>query len=80
MIESGAQIRAARALLGWSQTDLAKAANRHKNAVAYWEGRSTITSKHRAGWQSAPRVIEEAFASVGVVFTPSPQLGVQRAS
>ena len=37
MFASGAQIRAARALLGWSQRDLARAAAVHVNAVRHWE-------------------------------------------
>ena len=37
MLPKGAQIRAARALLGWSQRDLARAAAAHVNAVRYWE-------------------------------------------
>jgi hypothetical protein len=37
MIHSGAQIRAARGLLGWSQAGLAKAAGLHVNAVRYYE-------------------------------------------
>lgn len=39
MIKSGAQIRAARALLGMRRVDLARAAGRHANAVKYWEAR-----------------------------------------
>lgn len=39
MITSGAQIRAARGLLGWSQADLAKAAGLHVNAIRHWEAR-----------------------------------------
>jgi len=79
VIEAGTQIKAARALLDWSQTDLAKAINRHKNAVAYWEGKAAITKRHQAGWQSGPRVIEQAFGARGVVFLPSPELGVKHA-
>jgi transcriptional regulator with XRE-family HTH domain len=37
MLPKGAQLRAARALLGWSQRDLARAAAVHVNAVRYWE-------------------------------------------
>lgn len=39
MIKSGAQIRAARALLGMKRTDLARAAGLHPNAIKYWEAR-----------------------------------------
>jgi transcriptional regulator with XRE-family HTH domain len=37
MISSGAQIRAARGFLGWSQADLAKAAGLHVNCIRYYE-------------------------------------------
>jgi hypothetical protein len=39
MIRTGAQIRAARALLGIRREDLARPAGLHPNAVKYWEGR-----------------------------------------
>ena len=42
MIVSGGQIRTARAGLGWSQTDLGRAAGLHRNAVGYWERHETI--------------------------------------
>ena len=35
----GAQIRAARAMLGLRRKDLAQAASLHPNAVQYWENR-----------------------------------------
>lgn len=78
MIETGAQIRAARALLNWSQTDLARAVNRHKNAIAYWEGKDEITKQHRSGHLSGPRVIERAFEERGIAFLQTPELGVRR--
>jgi DNA-binding XRE family transcriptional regulator len=37
LISLGAQIRAGRALAGWSQADLAKAAGLSERAVRYWE-------------------------------------------
>jgi transcriptional regulator with XRE-family HTH domain len=37
MIASGAQVRAARGFLGWSQEDLAKAAGLHVNAIRHYE-------------------------------------------
>ena len=39
MIKTGAQIRAARAMLGLRREDLARAALLHPNAVQYWEKR-----------------------------------------
>jgi transcriptional regulator with XRE-family HTH domain len=44
MIATGRQIAAARALLGWSQEDLADAAGLHVNSVAYWERHEAIPS------------------------------------
>jgi len=41
-IVSGAQVRAARAMLGWRRRDLAAAAGLHPNAVAYWERQGDI--------------------------------------
>ena len=37
MIATGRQIAAARALLGWSQDELADASGLHVNSIAYWE-------------------------------------------
>lgn len=37
MIASGAQMRAARGFLGWTQEDLARAAGLHVNAIRYYE-------------------------------------------
>ena len=39
MITTGAQIRAARAMLEFRREDLARAASLHPNAVQYWEKR-----------------------------------------
>lgn len=39
MIKTGAQIKAARAMLGLRREDLARAASLHPNAVQYWENR-----------------------------------------
>lgn len=46
MIETGKQIRAARALVGWSQDALAMAAGLHCNSVKHWEGRKAINGGH----------------------------------
>lgn len=74
MIGSGAQIKAARALINWTQSDLATAAGLHANAVAYWEAKPAITSRHHAG--SGPRRISEALAAKGVAFISEPGPGV----
>ena len=69
---SGLQIRAGRALLGWRRTDLARAANLHPNAVAYWERRERLPRREEVGC----RRIREALAQVGVVGVNVPAPGV----
>jgi hypothetical protein len=76
MIVRGNQIRAARALLNWTRSQLAKAAGVHANAVAYWEGRKQIPwGVYRQPW--ACRRIHEALRKAGVDFLPSPVVGVR---
>lgn len=43
MLQTGAQLRAARALVLWSQQELADAANLHVNTIAAWERRGAKT-------------------------------------
>lgn len=69
---TGAQIRAGRALLGWRRTDLAKAANLHPNAVAYWERRERLPHREEVGC----RRIREALSHAGVVVVSAPAPGV----
>jgi transcriptional regulator with XRE-family HTH domain len=38
----GKQIRAGRALLGWTRSELARAAGLHSNSVAYWENADSL--------------------------------------
>jgi DNA-binding XRE family transcriptional regulator len=76
MIVFGAQLRAARALLGWTRADLAKAAGLHRNAVAYWEAKTEIP----AGPYCEPvacRRIREAFRNAGVEVFSHPYVGVR---
>ena len=42
---TGSQIRAARALLGWSRQVLAEAASLHVNTVVYWEQQEEIPDR-----------------------------------
>ncbi len=42
MITAGFQIRAARAGLGWSQTELAERAGIHAQSAPYWERQGAI--------------------------------------
>ena len=71
-IKTGAQIRAARALLGWRRKDLALRANLHSNAVAYWERHEKLPRHEQVG----PRRIREALFCAGVVAVSSPAPGV----
>jgi transcriptional regulator with XRE-family HTH domain len=76
MIATGRQIAAARALLGWSQQQLAKAAGLHVNAVGYWEARTEIP----CGSLKAPiacRRIETALLDAGVLTLVKPTIGVR---
>ena len=63
MIEAGRQIRAGRALAGWSQNDLAKAAGLHFNSVKAYEGRERINGG------DAVAAIRTALEGQGVLFT-----------
>ena len=76
MIVTGAQIRAARALLGWTRAELATAANLHRNAVAYWERRGTIPTGHYRE-PHACRHIQKALLVAGVEIFVSPTPGVR---
>lgn len=73
MITTGAQIRAGRALLGWRQSDLAKAAGLHPKAVAYWERKAAIGMRAEIGVER----IGQAFQAAGVLAFNSPSPGVR---
>jgi hypothetical protein len=79
MIVSGAQIRAARGLLGWTQARLARASGLHPNAIAYWEGHKDIPT---GIWREpvACRRIRAALLEVGVEFLQLPVVGVRLAA
>ncbi len=67
---SAPQCRAARALLGWSQDDLAAAANVHKRTIMDFE-----TGK-RTPHHGTLGLLVNAFAAAGVVFIhPDPTTG-----
>jgi hypothetical protein len=69
---TGAQIRAARALLSWRRCDLAKAAGLHCNAVAYWERHERLPRQE----PFACKHIREALQFAGVVAVSAPAPGV----
>ncbi len=73
---TGSQIRAARALLGWSRHVLAEAASLHVNTVVYWEQQQEIPS----GPHSEPhacRLMRQALLKADVVVLSSPAPGVR---
>ncbi|MBS0251605.1 MAG: helix-turn-helix transcriptional regulator [Proteobacteria bacterium] len=76
MITTGRQIAAARALLGWSQDELADAAAMHVNSVAYWERHSSIPTDHYKA-PIACRRIREALFKAGVETFVDPSPGVR---
>jgi transcriptional regulator with XRE-family HTH domain len=72
MIACGAQIKAGRALLGWSQKDLAEAAGLHQNAVRYLEASHArpFPSEKAIGYGSER--IAAAFVKAGLTLAYSP--------
>lgn len=64
MIADGKQIRAARALLGLSQSVVAERAGVHVNSVKYWERRGASVQREERGL----RAIREALEALGVQF------------
>lgn len=77
---TGAQIRAARALLGWHRRDLADASGLHPNAVAYWERAEVIPPPLPSGrWNREPHACKQmraALESMGVILVAAPSPGV----
>lgn len=72
---TGSQISAARALLGWTQQELAQAAGVHENTVAYWERAQYVTFG-----LSAPvtvRRLHQELLAAGVEITAEPERGVR---
>ena len=74
MITSGSQIRAARAGLGWSQTELAERAGIHAQSASYWERQGAI-SRYRAQGRALGLMLT-AFQSAGVDMIAEPRVGV----
>jgi transcriptional regulator with XRE-family HTH domain len=74
MITTGAQIRAARALLGWKQDELARAADVHPNAIAE---RLDVFPARSRGRSYACHHIERALAAAGIEVLSEPTAGVR---
>ena len=73
-IVMGCQIRAARALLGWSRSDLAHAAGLHANSIAYWEEMAAISGRREP---HACARIREALHQAGVEVVGHAKPGVR---
>ncbi|MBS0270091.1 MAG: helix-turn-helix domain-containing protein [Proteobacteria bacterium] len=71
---TGRQIAAARALLGWSQDELADASGLHVNSIAYWERHAAIPT-YRA--PLACERIGDALREAGVETFLNPAPGVR---
>ncbi len=74
LITAGFQIRAARAGLGWSQTELAERAGIHAQSASYWERQGAI-SRYRAQGRALGLMLA-AFQSAGVDMIAEPRVGV----
>ena len=70
MITSGAQIRAGRALLRWSQSQLAQAAGIHRNAVFYWERKTAFPAGAQNREPHAVQRMRFALEAAGSVVFP----------
>ena len=71
MFVTGRQIRAARALLGWTRADLAEAAGLHPNSVAYWENAAEIPTRPSQE-PHACRLIRKALRAAGLQISKAP--------
>lgn len=76
MLTTGAQIRAARAALGWSQGDLAERASLHPKSVAYWERHASFAPATKQGPNAALAKIAAALAAEGVEAVAAPHPGI----
>jgi len=74
LITAGFQIRAARAGLGWSQTELAERAGIHAQSASYWERQGAI-SRYRAQGRALGLMLA-AFKSAGVDVVAEPRPAV----
>lgn len=73
---TGRQTAAARALLGWSQKDLADAVGVHANAAGSWEAHDAIPyGRYRA--PIVCRRIQEALLKAGILTVAKPTIGVR---
>lgn len=64
------QLKAARALAGWTQRDLGMAVGVNERQVRFWEKRIPKSSKKR-------NTLEKVFLEAGVEFVSIPTVGVR---
>ncbi len=64
------QLKAARALAGWTQRDLGVALGVDERQIRFWEKRIPTHARKRSK-------IEHAFREAGVEFTAAPNIGVK---
>jgi hypothetical protein len=80
---TGAQIRAARALLGWTARSLAKKAIVPEHSLEWIEGDGKLTGKDRANLDALRATLEsggvEFIGLVGVQLTPKNQTRTAKA-
>jgi transcriptional regulator with XRE-family HTH domain len=69
-LKSCRQIRAARALIGWTQKDLGNALGVDERQIRFWERR--LPSNH-----GKIRALVDTFKSAGVEFISAPTVGVR---
>ena len=72
VITNGAQVRAARAFLGWSKDDLAKAAGLNVETMRWWEQQHARRPHPVTGRGYGPKRIASALRQAGVVLKHDP--------
>jgi len=73
-VVTGFQLRAGRALVGWSRGDLSRAAGLNRNSVARWEGCLDIPAKSRIEPYAVGRM-RNALERAGVYLFADPAPG-----
>jgi transcriptional regulator with XRE-family HTH domain len=64
------QLKAARALAGWTQKDLGREIGVDERQIRFWERRIPTNARKR-------QMLEHVFADAGVVFVSDPTIGVR---
>lgn len=85
MFTTGRQIKAARILAGLEQSQLARAAGLHRNAVSYWETHDFITAPEPFAVHAIRKVLADAGVRVirtaeGLHLTVAPEIEVSESN